>query len=107
MIAKAYRLLVQSTHRVLDAADRRSGRRPRAPAARFAAGADRLAGRNRGLGRRALGAEALAPLVGRAESLLVRMAGIAVAQGEEEATAVRRGLSYWPDVADLEIPSLG
>ena len=55
----------------------------------------------------ALGAEALAPLVGRAESLLVRMAGIAVAQGEEEATAVRRGLSYWPDMADLEIPSLG
>ena len=53
-----------------------------------------------------LSEEPLASTYKRTHALLVFMAETAVAQGDKEAKAVRRGLSYWPDVADLSLPAL-
>ena len=59
-----------------------------------------------GLMSMGLSEELLAPACARTRELLVSMAETAVAQGDEEARAVHRGLSYWPDVADLSLPAL-
>ena len=55
----------------------------------------------------ALSAELLAPAFDQAHKLLVSIAEAAVASNDEDAKAVRRGLSYWPDVAELHLPALG
>ena len=46
---------------------------------------------------------ALSPVVLRCHELLVDVAEFAVGQGVEERRAVRRGLSYWPDVDPLDV----
>ena len=48
----------------------------------------------------------LSGLARRCRDLLVDVAEFAVHQGDEERRAVRRGLSYWPDVDSLVVPSL-